>query len=121
MVSEQAICTRTLQSETIVTCTSLIICQIQGTYICLRPSLRNFACIQGLVKEMCTYMAKFTFKVLSYFWASECSSSGPKVLEGIKSFRNLITPSFHTTVFFINEAVLSSKGTWLCSFLLNTS
>ena len=49
------------------------------------------------------------------------SSSGPKALEGFKALRSLITLSLETTISSMKGAVLSRSGTWVYSFLLNTS
>ena len=49
------------------------------------------------------------------------SSSGPKALEGFKPLRSLITPSLEIAISFMKGANLSRSGTWVCSFLLNTS
>ena len=48
-------------------------------------------------------------------------SSGAKALEGFKPLRCLITPSLETAILFMKGADLSRSGTWMCSFLLNTS
>ena len=59
--------------------------------------------------------------VASFFKALGWSSSGPKALEGFKPLRSLITPSLETAISFMKSADLSRSGTWVCSFLLNTS
>ena len=48
-------------------------------------------------------------------------SSGPKVLEGFNPLKSLITPSLETAISFMKGEDLSRSGTWVCSFLLNTS
>ena len=59
--------------------------------------------------------------VASSFTTLGWSSSGPKALEGFKPLRSLITPSLETAIYFMKDADLSRSGTWVCSFLLNTS
>ena len=59
--------------------------------------------------------------IASSFRTLGWSSSGPKALEGFKPLRSLITPSLETTISFMKGADLSRSGTWVCSFLLNTS
>ena len=59
--------------------------------------------------------------VASSFRTLGWSSSGPKALEGFKPLRSLITPSLEITASFMKGADLSRNGTWVCSFLLNTS
>ena len=59
--------------------------------------------------------------VTSSFRTLGWSSSGPKALEGFKPLRSLITPSLEITISFMKGADLSKSGTWVCSFLLNTS
>ena len=49
------------------------------------------------------------------------SSSGPKTLEGFKSLRSLVTPSFETTMSSMRRVNLLRNGASLWSFLLNTS
>ena len=49
------------------------------------------------------------------------SSSGPKAFEGFRLFSNFVTPSLVTTMFSMNGADLSRRGTLLCSFLVKTS
>ena len=59
--------------------------------------------------------------VASSFRTLGWSSSGPKALEGFKPLRSLITPSLETAISFMKGADLSRSGTWVCSFLLNSS
>ena len=59
--------------------------------------------------------------VASSFRTLGLSSSGPKALEGFKPLRSIITPSFETAISFMKGADLFRSGTWVCSFLLNTS
>ena len=59
--------------------------------------------------------------VSSCFRTLGWSSSGPKALEEFKPLRSLITPSLETAISFMKGADLSRSGTWVCSFLLNTS
>ena len=59
--------------------------------------------------------------VASSFRTLGWSSSGPKASEGFKPLRSLITPSLQTAISFMKGADLSRSGTWVCSFLLNTS
>ena len=59
--------------------------------------------------------------VASSFRTLGWSSSGPKALEGFKPLRSLNTPSLETAISFMKGADLSRSGTWVCSFLLNTS
>ena len=49
------------------------------------------------------------------------SSSGPKALDGFKPLRSLATPSLETTISSMKGADVSRSGTWVRSFLLNTS
>ena len=49
------------------------------------------------------------------------SPSGPKALDGFKPLRSFITPTAKTTIAFMKGADQFGSGTWLCSFLLNTS
>ena len=49
------------------------------------------------------------------------SSSGPKALDGFRPLRSLVTPTAETTISFMKGADRFGSGTWLCSFLLNTS
>ena len=49
------------------------------------------------------------------------SSSDPKALDGFKPLRSLATPSLETTISSMKGANLSRSGTWVRSFLLNTS
>ena len=58
--------------------------------------------------------------VASSFRTLGWSSSGPKALKGFKPLRTLITPSWEI-ISFMKGAYLSRSGTWVCSFLLNTS
>ena len=59
--------------------------------------------------------------VASSFRTLGWSSSDPKALKGFKPLRSLITPSLEITISFMKGADLSRSGTWVCSFLLNTS
>ena len=61
------------------------------------------------------------YSVASSFRTLGWSSSGPKALEEFKPLRSLITPSLETAISFMKGADLSRSGTWVCSFLLNTS
>ena len=59
--------------------------------------------------------------VASSFRTLWWSSSDLKALEGFKPLKILITPSLETTISFMKGADLSRSGTWVCSFLLNTT
>ena len=59
--------------------------------------------------------------VASSFRTLGWSSSGPKALEGFKPLRNLVTPSFETTMSSMTRADLLRNGTSLWSLLLDTS
>ena len=57
----------------------------------------------------------------SSFMTLGWSSPGPKALEGFKPLRSLVTPSLETKISSMKGTDLSRSGTWVCSFLLNTS
>ena len=59
--------------------------------------------------------------VASSFRTLGWSSSGPKALDGFKPLRGLVIPAAETTISFMKGADRFGSGTWLCSFLLNTS
>ena len=53
---------------------------------------------------------------------SDCISSWSLLIFSLfKPLRSLITPSLETAISFMKGADLSRSGTWVCSFLLNTS
>ena len=68
-----------------------------------------------------SYIYIYIYYVAGSFRTLGWSSSGPKALEGFKPLRSLITPSLETAISFMKGADLSRSGTWVCSFLLNTS
>ena len=49
------------------------------------------------------------------------SSPGPKAFEGFNPLRGVLTPSLETQILSMKGTELYRRGTWLCSFLLNTS
>ena len=71
--------------------------------------------------HQCQLIAEKDEQIASSFRTLGWSSSGPKSLEEFKPLRSLITPPLETATSFMKGADLSRSGTWVCSFLLNTS
>ena len=88
----------------------------------IKSEMRSFKSNENIhKKEGGSYYVVSANPVASSFRTLGWSSSGPKALEGFKPLGSLITPSLETAISFMKGADLSRSGTWVCSFLLNTS